>query len=76
MNYAIREQNPTEFGAASLAVFQFPLPRLATERVIILDIVSNDDLYTREELAVMIAETFAIWDEVLEERSEKARKRG
>ena len=76
MNFAIREQNPTEFGEARLAVFQFPLPQHATTRIVTLDVLPNETLYTRDELAAMIAETFSMWDEVLEERTERARKRG
>jgi hypothetical protein len=76
MHHAIRLQNPADFGMARLAVFQFPQPDKSDSRVSSLELVSDANLYDREQLAVMIAETFEMWDEVLAERTEKARRSG
>lgn len=74
MHHAIRVQNPTDFGTAKLVVFQFPYARAGSERSVTLEIVDDADLYSRDELAAMIAETFELWDEVLAERAAEARR--
>ncbi len=76
MHQAIRVQNPTDFGSARLGVFHFPQASTRDPRTVSFEIVSDYGLYTAEELASMIAETFALWDEVLEERTEEVRKTG
>lgn len=76
MHQAIRVQNPTDFGAARLGVFHFPQASTRDPRTVSFEVVSDEGLYTAEELASMIAETFALWDEVLEERAEEVRKTG
>jgi len=76
MHEALRAQNPTDFGSAKLAVFQFPQLARNGSRSVSLEVVNDVDLYSRDELAAMIAETFAMWDEVLEERVMETRRRG
>jgi hypothetical protein len=73
MHLRVREQN-RDLASARLAVFQFPYHR--NERSIRMTVVPEVDLYGPEALASMIAETYELWGEVLEEQAYEARRNG
>lgn len=72
-HYHIREQY-SEFAAASLRLVQFPCS--GADRSISRSIVSNADLFSFEQLQVMVAETLAVWEEINDEREEEVRHTG
>lgn len=63
-----------EFSAAKLAVFQFP--QSGDVRTALMRVVDDSALYSADELAGMIAETYEMWAEVLVDRAEEARRSG
>ena len=63
-----------EFGDARLLLTQFP--QAGSARTIRSRVVSADGLFSREEVAAMIADVRALWYEINDERTEKARKTG
>jgi hypothetical protein len=76
MHHRIRAQNPTELGQAKLAVFTFPQVANSGERLARMVAVPDAELYSADELASMIAETYDLWAEVLAERAQEARRSG
>ncbi len=76
MHHKIRTQNPAELGEAKLAVFAFPQVANSAERIVRMIVVPDDELYSADDLAAMIAETYDMWAEVLTERAQEARRSG
>lgn len=76
MHHRIRAQNPAELGQAKLAVFTFPQAANSDERLARMVVVPDEELYSAEDLAAMIAETYDLWAEVLTERAQEARRSG
>jgi hypothetical protein len=76
MHHRIRAQNPAELGQAKLAVFTFPQVANSDERLVRMVVVPDEELYSAEDLAAMIAETYDLWAEVLAERAQEARRSG
>ncbi|MFI4975060.1 MAG: hypothetical protein ACHP84_11020 [Caulobacterales bacterium] len=74
MHEAIRRMNPQDLGDAQLGVFQFPQVAGTDDRTITLSIVPDTDLYSAEELAAMIADTYLMWAEVLQARAAEVRR--
>lgn len=76
MHHRISAQNPAELGHAKLAVFTFPQVANSDQRLARMIVVPNDDLYSADELAAMIAETYDLWADVLAERTRETRRSG
>lgn len=76
MHHRIRAQNPAELGQAKLAVFTFPEVANSDERLVRMIVVPDEGLYSAEELAAMISETYDLWADVLAERAQEARRSG
>jgi len=76
MHHRARVLDP-DLADAELAVFQFP-PTIGadgTERRILLPHFAGDtELYSFDELEKIVGETYDLWQQVLTERSETARK--
>lgn len=73
MNEQIREANP-DFAGLRLAICHFSADKAGSRHA---DVTFADgfELYSFDELDAMVAETYAIWNEISAGRAEEARKR-
>ncbi|MEM6665608.1 MAG: hypothetical protein AAF638_04330, partial [Pseudomonadota bacterium] len=63
-----------DFAAVRLTIFQFHAPSDG-RRAVRLHTDEGVELYSRDELEQMVASTYEMWREILEEREREARKR-
>lgn len=75
-HHRVRELYP-DLAGAELAIFRFPSvtdARGVTARRLQTFLAADGPLYTYEELDLMVAKTYQIWQQVLAERQDEARR--
>jgi hypothetical protein len=74
MHYGARVADP-DLADAALAIFQFDETKTGDGRVLKLHTDTGVEIYSLEDLDRMVAETNAIWRDVLEDREAEVRRR-